>query len=400
MVIKLLEMQRHAMLMYTSCGWFFDEISGIETVQVMMYAARAMQLASELFGLELEDQYTSILKEAPSNIPEFENGAKIYSIFIKPAIVDLAKISAQNAIIELFEDNIKSGILSPRMPNCCFKITPGDVEKRDDGKFRLIVTRSNIYSGITLDEESFGSAALWLGDHNVSCGAKRNMSPETFSKLRDEVLGYFERGQINEIIVILSKYFGKNMYSLKDLFRDDQRYVLNYIIADGLKKATDLYNIIYHDNSAMLRFMKETRIPSPKPLQSAAEVVLNIEMEQLFSAETLDLEKLQRLIADSKLLSVTLDSQLLSYKASEKVADQFNKLSEDPENFEIIVKISQLIRIVSELPIKLNLWQSQNIAFKMAENQYKNMKDKTDDASRAWVSAFRQLCELIGIRLA
>ena len=45
-------MQRHAMLMYTSCGWFFDEISGIETVQVMMYAARAMQLAKNYSTLD------------------------------------------------------------------------------------------------------------------------------------------------------------------------------------------------------------------------------------------------------------------------------------------------------------------------------------------------------------
>ena len=44
-VLSLLEMQRHAMLMYTSCGWFFDELSGMETVQIIQYAGRAMQLA-------------------------------------------------------------------------------------------------------------------------------------------------------------------------------------------------------------------------------------------------------------------------------------------------------------------------------------------------------------------
>ena len=68
------------MLMFTSCGWFFDEISGIETVQVMLYAARAMQLAKEVLGLQLENNYIKLLESAPSNIPEFENGAKIYNI--------------------------------------------------------------------------------------------------------------------------------------------------------------------------------------------------------------------------------------------------------------------------------------------------------------------------------
>ena len=64
----------------------------------------------------------------------------------------------------------------------------------------------------------------------------------------------------------MSKYFGQNIYSLKDMFKDDQQYILNDILAGRLKKAKELYEIIYHDNSATLRFMKEIRIPSPKPI--------------------------------------------------------------------------------------------------------------------------------------
>ena len=146
--------------------------------------------------------------------------------------------------------------------------------------------------------------------------------------MRNKLVGCFEKGQINEIIVAIARYFGQNNYSLKDLFKDDQRYVLDYIVADGLKKAKDLYDIVYHDNSAMLRFMKENRVPSPKPLLSAAEIVLNMEIEQLFLAENTDLEKLHKLINDSKHLSVTLDSTLIGFQASEKIADEFNKLSE------------------------------------------------------------------------
>ncbi len=352
-----------------------------------------------LFGLDLEDQYTKILQQAPSNIPEFENGAKVYSIFIKPAIVDFAKISAQNTIIELFAGNVKSDVPSPKMRSC-FTVTAEEVEGRDDGKFRLIVNRSTVSSLTTLDEETFGCAAIWLGDHNVSCGAKRNMQTRMFNVMREEALACFEKGQINEIIVILAKYFGKNNYSLKDMFKDDQRYILDYIVAGGLKKAKDLYDIIYHDNSALLRFMVETRIPSPKPLRSAAEVILNMEMLKLLSDETTDLEKLQKIIADAKHISVPLDSKLLAYKASEKIAAEFNKLSMAPENIEAIKSISHLIRMITELPIELDLWQSQNTAFKIAQNQYRKIKAQSDVASQAWVTEFSELGKLIGIRLA
>jgi alpha-amylase/alpha-mannosidase (GH57 family) len=68
--IRLLEMQRHALLMYTSCGWFFDELSGIETVQIIKYAARALQLAAE-FGAPLEEEFVRRLSRAKSNLRQW-----------------------------------------------------------------------------------------------------------------------------------------------------------------------------------------------------------------------------------------------------------------------------------------------------------------------------------------
>ncbi len=81
---SLLEMQRHAMLMYTSCGWFFDELSGIETVQVIQYAARAIQLADEsVWRSPRKSSSWSCLSQSPTNIPEYQNGAEIYSRFVQ-----------------------------------------------------------------------------------------------------------------------------------------------------------------------------------------------------------------------------------------------------------------------------------------------------------------------------
>jgi len=101
--LRLLEMQRHAMLMYTSCGWFFDEISGIETVQVIQYAARAIQLAGALQEKNLETDFLNILETAQSNIPENGNGRQIYERFVKPAIMTREKVAAHYAISSLFE---------------------------------------------------------------------------------------------------------------------------------------------------------------------------------------------------------------------------------------------------------------------------------------------------------
>jgi hypothetical protein len=74
----LLEMQRNALLMFTSCGWFFYDVSGIETIQVMKYAARVIELSDQL-GLPSHRQpFLQILREAKSNITEKGTGADIY----------------------------------------------------------------------------------------------------------------------------------------------------------------------------------------------------------------------------------------------------------------------------------------------------------------------------------
>ncbi|XHH08150.1 MAG: DUF3536 domain-containing protein [Candidatus Bathyarchaeia archaeon] len=397
--IKLLEMQRHTLLFFTSCGWFFDEISGIETVQVMMYAARAMQIAKEVLGLDLEEQYVKMLAQAPSNIVEFSNGKKVYDIFVRPSIVDFTRISAQNTIIALFSPDINAKMLTPQMPNCYFKVTQQNIERRDDGKFRLIANHTTVYSGITLDEQTLGCAAIWLGDHNVSCGAMPNMQQENFETMKKEILESFEKGQINEIIISLSKYFGENNYSLKDMFKDDQHCILDFIVEGSLKKAKDLFEIVYKDNSALMRFMKENRIPQPQPFRSAAEIVLEMKIEEKLTTDDVDLENLQRLILNAHSFAVKLNSELLTFQASEKITREFNKLESSPEDTQKIKSIANLIAVINQLPLSLNLWKSQNIAFKLAEEVFQNMKQRQDEEAKMWVSSFRQLCELIGLRL-
>ncbi len=75
---QLLELQRHALMMYTSCGWFFNDLVGIETIQILRYAARAIELGEELFQTEFEAEFLNRLSRAKSNLPEEGDGAEIY----------------------------------------------------------------------------------------------------------------------------------------------------------------------------------------------------------------------------------------------------------------------------------------------------------------------------------
>ncbi len=83
-VLPLLEMQKHSMFMFTSCGWFFDDIGDIETIQILLYAGRVIQLAESYMGVDFEHDFLTALKEAESNDPDKGNGREIFERFVRP----------------------------------------------------------------------------------------------------------------------------------------------------------------------------------------------------------------------------------------------------------------------------------------------------------------------------
>src|SRR4029453_18154629 len=101
---RLLELERNRLLMYTSCGWFFDEISAIEPVQILRYAAMALQYMNDLGGGRLEDEFVRWRAAAPSNVPEMRDGAEVYRRLIRPTAVNLSRVVTHYAITGLLDE--------------------------------------------------------------------------------------------------------------------------------------------------------------------------------------------------------------------------------------------------------------------------------------------------------
>ena len=143
MALKLLEMQRHAMLMYTSCGWFFDELSGLETVQVIHYAGRALRLAEECSGESIEEEFVQHLAAAKSNLPEHGDGARIYEKWVKPAVVDIPRVAGHYAISSLFET------YGDKTRIYCYEADRLRYSVDAEGKMRLATGAAKFKSAIT-----------------------------------------------------------------------------------------------------------------------------------------------------------------------------------------------------------------------------------------------------------
>ena len=386
-VWKLLEMQRHAMLMYTSCGWFFDELSGIETVQVIQYAGRVVQLAEELFGPGIEPRFLEKLALAKSNLPEHGDGAAIYEKFVKPASVDLLKVGAHYAMSSLFEsypDNTRI---------YAYSVDNKDYRLKRSGKMRLAFGKARLTSEITQESEMLMFGVLHFGDHNLHGGVALHASEEAYRDITKSIRDAFNRTDLAATIQGLDQGFAGRVYSLKNLFRDEQRKVLNEVLESTVEHSFSVAREIYKEEAQLLRFMNDCGIPIPRELKAAAEVALNGLLRQALTASQLDRSAIETLLEEMRIAGIPLDQsglEIVLRRSLEKAADLF---FDDPKNLTELARFRENLIAARALPFPLVLWSVQNRCYEVLQKIYPQMHE--NDAR--WTEQFRELAGLLSL---
>lgn len=355
--LSLLEMERNLILMYTSCGWFFDEISGIETLQVMSYAARAIELGGRLFpGRDFESPFRKLLEGAQSNITEFRDGERIFDIFVEPLRVDLLRAGAHYAVSSLFSKNghVSAGEEHERFSS--HSILESALEKKDDGTKRYAVGNLHIRSEITMEEADLFVAASYRGGRNVLCGISDKNSLEDGERVKTRV----EAALRDEDEQALVDYFGHNIYSLRHLFKDEQRRILNLILSEDLTSVTEVLRKAVQDYSEVLSFLAALSMPAPDAFRSAAEVVLNDDLKRALESFPLDLVFLERRMDDAIGWGVSLDMTLLRHGAAKRLDGFLACLEKNPENGDILGEVHALLSFLKKRQWDVNLWEVQN----------------------------------------
>ncbi|HTB17681.1 MAG TPA: DUF3536 domain-containing protein [Bryobacteraceae bacterium] len=387
-VWKLLEMQRHAMLIYTSCGWFFDELSGIETVQVIQYAGRVVQLAQELFGNDIERRFLEKLALAISNIPEHGDGAAIYNKFVKPASVDLLKLGAHYAMSSLFEsypDNTRI---------YAYSVDNKDYRLKRSGKMRLAFGKARFTSEITQDSEMLMFGVLHFGDHNLHGGVALYRSEEAYREISKATRDAFGRSDLAATIHGLDQGFSGHTYSLKNLFRDEQRKVLTEVLESTVEHSFSVAREIYEDEAPLLQFMSDCGVPVPRELKAAAEVALNGLLRQALAAPVLDRAAIKGLLDDMQVAGISLDQAGLEIVLRRNLENGADGFFEDPRNLARLTRFRDNLIAARALPFPLVLWSVQNRCYEVLQTVYPQIREK------AWVAQFRELAGLLLLHMA
>ena len=394
-VLKLLELQRHAMLMYTSCGWFFDELSGIETVQVIHYAGRSIQLAQDLFGNHIEEEFLRRLEKAKSNVPEHSDGHRIYEKFVRPAMVDLTKVAAHFAVSSLFEDYDEKAKIF------CYRVDLDDYQSFTSGKLKLSVGKSRVTSEITRESDKLSFGVFHFGDHNVNAGVRSYANEKHYQAMCEEFIEKFSAADFPAVIRLLDKHFGVSTYSIKDLFYDEQRKVLDNILQDAFTDIEAAYHQVYENHYPPMRFLSDLGNPIPKSFHQAAEFILNSELRKAVASDDLDLERLDSLMDEAKVWKVELDTDSLSYLLQNNMERVMSRLDKDPADMDILQGVLGIAEMLPKLPFSVDLWRVQNFYHRLLHTIYSDFLAEArqgDKASSHWLDIFTTLGQKLSIR--
>ncbi|KIH78065.1 Glycosyl hydrolase family 57 [Geoalkalibacter ferrihydriticus] len=393
-LLRLLEMQRHAMLMYTSCGWFFDEVSGIETVQILAYASRAIQLAEESCDAKLEAEFLEWLERVPSNIEKYRHGAQIYRLLVLPTRLDLRRVAAHHAIASEFEGNHRTHqIYSYEAHNLTYN-------QLRAGRILLATGHTRVRSHITWNQADFSFAVLHFGDHNLNAGVHEFKSKDAFTAMQRELQTAFERSNLAEVIRLMDRHFAPSTYSLLHLFKDEQRKVLNLILQKPLEEINQTYQAIYDNQFALLRFLRDIGAPAPQALVAPAECVVSARLHRLFSSPDVDPCALKAIVNEAERLTLALDDETLGFAAGRQISRQMDKLAHAPRNLAFLITINETLELLNQLPISLDLWRAQNGYYAICNQLCPSIQKSLlagESGLTEWFEQFRKLGQALKV---
>jgi alpha-amylase/alpha-mannosidase (GH57 family) len=353
--IWFLEMQRHAQLMFTSCGWFFDEISGLETTQCLRYAARALQLARH-FHVDFEDEFVAGLAAAPSNLARFKNGKGVWEQLVRPEKIDLQRVLAHYAISTIYRQQD----VPPRQ--YCYEVQCRDEEVRGRGNTHLAMGRLHVRSRLTSSEGEASFVVLHYGGLDFHCVLRQYESQEEYQALRKKLFDTYQLGSFAEVTQLVLHEFKAEAHKLDDLFLDEQRRIIGIVLKDRFADYQRLFERLADEDEDVLAILGRLRYPIPKALLAAASVCLDGRLqEEIARLETDgDVSRIRLLLERGRAWGYQPEREMLRSRLGEQMQRLVDAIAASPDLPQVAERVSRLLDVAGPLDVHLDLWQAQN----------------------------------------
>jgi hypothetical protein len=393
--LELLEMQRHAMLMYTSCGWFFHDVSGIETVQVLRYAGRALQLAEKRFGAGLGGPFLERLAAARANVPEAGDARAIFEREVRSAALDLTAVGAHLAVSCAFSDAVAPDEVF------CFGVRNLGLWHSGANSARLTVGRSVVDSRITREVLDLSWAVLQHGGFNVSGGVRHAGGDEAHEQLRRALRDAFEEPDLPRLANLLAE-FPERAVSLRSLFAGRRREVIEGLMATELREAEAAYRRLYETNVGLMHHLADVRLDLPRPFAIAAEYVLSRDLIRTLETDPVDLRFVRSLLEQSESAGTGIERVGVEFalaRALRRLLERSAAAAPDPAPLQLAAGI---VRLAREFSLAPDLRRAQNACYALRETVLPGLSagaSAGDAAATDWMEALATVAEELLVAL-
>ncbi|HZY81840.1 MAG TPA: DUF3536 domain-containing protein [Cyclobacteriaceae bacterium] len=389
-IFRLMEMQRHAMLMYTSCGWFFDEVSGIETTQVMQYACRVIQLANQNGDLDLETEFVRMLERAPSNVPSLENAANVYRKYVLPSKTNLQRVGMHYAVSSIFEEEPES------LPLFNYTATNDFFLKKEAGEQKLVLGITKVKSLVTRSEKRFAFAVVCIGVHNIIGNISLDMEPDKFASMQYRATHAFDEGRLGDVIGIMQTYFGPDKYTIWQLFKDEKRKILDMIARKSLEELEQSLRRTYNRDYPLVNALANNEIPIPNAYRTTFEYILNADLIDAFQAERINVKAVERILGEIEKWNMRIeDPDNVSRLAGDAILKEITKVGADKTNVRRIARLNRMFPLLTKFRLTPNIHKSQNAYFEIS---LENRSAPPEEEDKEWMEQFSLLGENLRIK--
>ncbi|MBR1424403.1 DUF3536 domain-containing protein [bacterium] len=396
--MELLEIQRQAMLMYTSCGWFFNEISGLETVQILKYAARAMQLASNFTKENFEHKFLEILDEAKSNIKEFGTGKNIYQNFVKPSIVTPKEVACLWAISSLYQD------FDDEENVYCYSVKRDSYKKIEKSNSNFVVGNIEIQSRVTLKKSNLIFALMQYSDGDFHCAIKEFSSNDEFNTLQENLIKTYMLNPLTEVIRALDETFGKEYFTLKDIFIEERKKILQILLKDNLEKFATRYEEMFDQGKSSIYHMQSLGLEIPKEFKISAGYTLSHRYNDLLAhsngfVEESVIRQIRDINYEARKIGIEIDKTASNTNFAAQIIKNLKRLTKSFESQQADTVV-ELFNIIDKLDLQIDITEAQNIYYNKIYHRIGDIvENNSSDQPREKDLEFIKLLLIIGEKL-
>ena len=364
--LSLMEMARHAMLMYTSCGWFFDELSGIETVQCMQYAARVAELIQSVRGISVEAELVDRLSVARSNLPDEGDGRRVWAQRVRTARIDPEKVCAHVAVHALVE---------PNAPDRAVAVDGYAIEfvervERRSGRARMVAATLRVKNKLTEASTALCFAGLHLGEQHVTGGVRPPPDAAEWTVTLQELRDSLETGDVFAAQRAIDRHFPGAHLSLGALLPGSRERVLGAVLGDAIREVGDQLHDSYEQHAPLIRWLVAHELPVPPSLHTIAELALRRRVLDNLKADEASFQALRDQITEASEVRVSLDTPEIALAASEglrRLIDRVSSNSEgpaglDPAALDIVARAAD---VAARMRSNVDLWHAQNATWRL-----------------------------------